>query len=107
VSTADDKATCIDDHEGFFGGGISVADTGEVLWGTLVEGNCYYRGSYRVSTKPLAGYNPDITCLAIMYWRPGAGEAQPVESLGRYPQWITPQTASTLIAWAARNRSAR
>lgn len=105
VATGSDRANCI--NEEFQNGGISVADTGEVLWGTVAQENCYHKESYRLSTKALPGYEPWIECPVIMYWRPGEGKARVVEPLGEYPQWVGSETASALGAWAARSQATK
>jgi hypothetical protein len=105
LATDTQKPICID--EAFWQKPISVSDTGEVLYETLNLGKCYYKGAYRVSTKDLPGYTPNNACQVVSYWRPGEAEPKIVESLGAQPQWISPETASVLIAWRARSQAAK
>jgi hypothetical protein len=86
---------------------MSVAESGDVLYETSKVGDCYYKDSYRASTKDLPGYTPSIDCRVIAYWRPGEGKPRILEWLGEDPQWISPETASTLIAWGTRSQVAR
>jgi hypothetical protein len=77
--------------------GMSLSNTGGVLYAGHTGESCYYKDMQHFGTKLLPGYTGQDSCLGIYYWRSGMPKTAPVEEIGRYPQWI-PRRAAMAIA---------
>jgi hypothetical protein len=91
-----EETRCIEEGCGI---SLSVSDSGAVLIGTAAAQVCYYKDSNHFSPTPRPGYTETDGCPAVDYWNPRDKSSSLVESLGRNPQWITPDAAAALRAW--------
>lgn len=76
--------------------GMSLSNTGSVLYAGHTGESCYYKDMQHFGTKLLPGYTGQDSCLGIYDWRAGMPKTAPVEEIGRYPQWITPRAAMAM-----------
>lgn len=76
--------------------GMSLSNTGGVLYAGHTGESCYYKDMQHFGTKSLPGYTGQDSCLGIYYWRTGMPKTTLVEEIGRYPQWISARTAMAM-----------
>jgi len=80
-------------------GRISVSNSGTVLFGSYFNRTCHYGPGDRISFDPIPGEIESGECYAIMLWTPPDKKPTVLKLGAGEPQWISPETASKLIAW--------
>jgi hypothetical protein len=93
---------CVADDDEVGYDGVSVSDTGSVLHTGHTGEGCFYKDMAHFSKKPQPGYLEGDSCAGVYLRSPAASNPSLVEDLGRFPEWITPQTAAALREWGFR-----
>ncbi len=98
VASPPGHAECIE-HE-TMSDPVSVNNDGELLAAAGTGRGCDYKTSFNYAPAKAANGGDD-ECLGVGYWKPGMPRILFLQDIGRNPQWVTPQTAKLLLAWAA------
>jgi hypothetical protein len=80
---------------------VSVNNSGEVIAATGTGQGCFYRTPSNFS-PPRSGERDNDECLGIGYWKGGLKSIVIIQSIGRNPQWISPQSAKLLSDWSRK-----
>jgi hypothetical protein len=78
---------------------MSVSDGPRVIFSAWETKDCFYKDELHFSEKLLSGYRDGDRCIGVDYWGPNMPAPENLESLGRAPQWITPEAAAALHEW--------
>jgi hypothetical protein len=79
--------------------GLSLSNAGNVLYAGDTAATCFYKDMEHFSKKRLFGDSGEDACPAIYFGVPSMPRPALIQDLARYPQWITPQTATALSRW--------
>jgi len=80
---------------------VSINNSGEVLAATGTRQGCFYKTPYNFS-PPRRGERANDECSGIGYWKAGLKSIVIIQSIGRNPQWISPQSAKLLNDWSRK-----
>lgn len=78
---------------------ISVSDGGDIFFTTHTARTCRYRDAFHVALTPRPGYDSQGPCVAVAVLQRGGNSSSIIEPLARYPQWLTPEAESAVLAW--------
>jgi hypothetical protein len=82
--------------------GISLSDSGAVLYTGHTGEGCFYKDMAHLSKKPSQGYSNGDECVGVYAWSSEMSHPSLVQDLARFPQWITTQTFAALLDWSAK-----
>lgn len=79
------------------GSGLSVSDSGQVLFEQHTGQECVYEDHWHFAPNTEKKEEDRDACVGIFRWQVGQREPEEIEPLGREPQWIP--NASLLSEW--------